>query len=263
MSNLKKIKINHHVSEGLAYRSNLPFPHCVIDGLWDSRLLQAIAKEFDEFNDWDGEKNFVGSVGKKYCGTLERLPEKTKALIQFCCSTEFLCFLESVTGEKSLIPDPYLEGGGMHSTTSPGFLRMHVDFNWHKKLALYRRLNVLIYLNQDWSEGWGGDLCLAKPEGASINITKNIYPELNRTVIFTTTSETYHGHPEHLSSPAGVSRKSIALYYYQSSNADPRAINIKRLGTDYRDTNMKQLGNSLSIRVLKNCLRRIQRTLAS
>jgi len=57
-----------------------------------------------------------------------------------------------------LIPDPYLEGGGMHCIGTGGFRKVHTDFNWHRKLRLHRRLNLLVYLNDDWNEEWGGDL---------------------------------------------------------------------------------------------------------
>ena len=39
-------------------------------------------------------------------------------------------------------------------------------------------------------------------------------PLWNRAVVFSTTDESYHGHPDPLTSPAGVFRNSIALYYY-------------------------------------------------
>jgi hypothetical protein len=37
--------------------------------------------------------------------------------------------------------------------------------------------------------------------------------------IFTTTNSSFHGHPEPLLCPEGVSRKSIALYYYSACEA--------------------------------------------
>ena len=64
----------------------------------------------------------------------------------------------------------------MHSIANPGFLKMHADFNWHKKLKLYRRLNVLIYLNKDWDPEWGGDFRLGTKERNRIRVAKSIYP---------------------------------------------------------------------------------------
>ena len=43
---------------------------------------------------------------------------------------------------------------------------------------------------------------------------KRIAPIFNRCVVFSTTSFAYHGHPDPLNCPEGVTRKSMALYYY-------------------------------------------------
>lgn len=118
----------------------------------------------------------------------------------------------------------------MHSTTKGGFLKMHADFNWHKKLKLFRRLNLLLYLNKDWKEEWGGNLELSTKD--IYNSNKSIIPIFNRMVIFTTDDKSFHGQPKELSCPEQTWRNSIALYYY--SRIKPR-LNFygKRVGTDY------------------------------
>ena len=49
---------------------------------------------------------------------------------------------------------------------------------------------------------------------------KKILPVYNRCVIFSTTDFAYHGHPEPLSCPDGMTRKSLALYYYTVSRPE-------------------------------------------
>src|SRR6266436_1022806 len=66
-----------------------------------------------------------------------------------------------------LIPDPYFGGGGLHQIEAGGFLKVHADFNVHPKLKLDRRLNMLVYLNKDWREEWGGHLELWSRDGAA------------------------------------------------------------------------------------------------
>ena len=73
-------------------------------------------------------------------------------------SFEMLLWLEAVTGIEGLIPDPYFGGGGLHQIEPGGFLKVHADFNVHPKLNLDRRLNMLIYLNRDWKDEYGGHL---------------------------------------------------------------------------------------------------------
>jgi hypothetical protein len=51
-----------------------------------------------------------------------------------------------------------------------------------------------------------------------------ILPIFNRCVVFSTTSTSFHGHPEPLACPEGETRKSIALYYYSKERpAEERA----------------------------------------
>jgi Rps23 Pro-64 3,4-dihydroxylase Tpa1-like proline 4-hydroxylase len=55
-----------------------------------------------------------------------------------------------------LIPDPYLFGGLLHATASSGKLAVHADFNKHFRFKLERRLNMLVFLNEGWTEENGG-----------------------------------------------------------------------------------------------------------
>jgi hypothetical protein len=91
-------------------------------------------------------------------------------------------------------------------------LKIHADFNKNKLTNLDRRLNVLVYLNKDWDEAWGGHFELWDKEMKGA--VKKILPLFNRMALFTTTDFSYHGHPEALKCPPGRSRKSLALYYY-------------------------------------------------
>ena len=59
-----------------------------------------------------------------------------------------------------MISDPYLSGGGYHEIKNSGFLKVHVDFTKHPYLNLDRRINLLLYLNTNWDNNWGGSLKL-------------------------------------------------------------------------------------------------------
>jgi hypothetical protein len=113
-------------------------------GFWDDEFLNRVRESVTSHTRWDGEKQFYGSVAKRWCSTWERLPRPVERMINFTNRPRFIKTLEKITGEQGLIPDPYLEGAGIHSTGQNGFLKIHADFNWHKRLQLYRRLNVLV-----------------------------------------------------------------------------------------------------------------------
>ena len=152
-----------------------------------------------------------------------------KNLIQL----NFLKFLESLTGIEGLISDPYYVGGGIHETKKGGFLKVHTDFNYHKKLKLDRRVNLLLYLNSDWKEEYGGHLELWDKD--MLSCKRKVLPVINRMAIFSTTDFSYHGHPEPLSCPDNRSRRSLALYYYTNGRPASELEFDKSTVTNYQE----------------------------
>lgn len=242
--------------QAAAYRHNLPFPHVALQGCWDGELLRRCRQDIQAFQNWDGEKDFFGSKKKRYCGNMEILPESVTSIISEASSPSFLTWLTELTGEPALIPDPYLEGGGIHQIARDGFLKVHADFNWNERLQLYRRLNLLLYLNDGWDENWGGALELWAKDMSSCH--KRIAPHSNTMVIFTTDDRSFHGHPRPLACPADMTRSSIALYYY--SPVRPASnFRARRHGTDYRPIagdNFERYDSALTTRI-RNRLRRL------
>ena len=127
-------------------------------------------------------------------------------------SYTFIHFLETLTGINGLIPDPHYQGGGLHQILPGGKLRIHADFNYHKTLELYRKVNVHFYLNRDWKLEYGGYLEFWNSDMTCC--VRSLSPKFNRLVVFNTDRHTYHGHPEPLACPEGITRKSLACYYY-------------------------------------------------
>ena len=140
------------------------------------------------------------------------MPPSYRQLIWELNSQRFLDFLTHVTGIEHLLPDPSLRGAGIHQIGRGGFLKVHTDFATHRDYGLDRRLNFLLYLNPEWPKAYGGDLQLW--DQALQGPPRRISPIANRCVVFSTTDTSLHGHPEPLSCPEGVYRKSLALYYY-------------------------------------------------
>ena len=142
----------------------------------------------------------------------------TRHLLAQLNSATFIDFLECLTGIEGLVPDPHFVGGGLHQIERGGHLKVHADFNRHPRTQLERRLNVLIYLNRGWKDEYGGafELWDADMTGCETKVM----PYFNRCVVFSTTSTSFHGHPEPLTCPEDTTRKSMALYYY---SADPSA----------------------------------------
>ena len=109
-------------------------------------------------------------------------------------------------------------GGGIHRIKRGGFLKIHSDTNFHPDFNLDRRLNLLLYLNKNWNDKYGGELELWDKKMKKC--VKKIAPLFNRAVIFSTDDNSYHGHPDPLNCPENVVRQSLALYYYSHGRSD-------------------------------------------
>ena len=206
------------LGEGLSaeYCFAEPFPHIVIDDFLPQEFIDKILNNFpiEKLDD-----DVIFEIG--YAGLHKRQvsPANCNGFIRevfgFFNSATFVHYLESLTTIPSLIPDPHFVGGGFHETSKGGKLGIHADFRINEALHLNRRINVIIYLNKEWKEEWGGKLELWDTKMK--NVVHSIAPLFNRCVIFNTDADSFHGHPDPLLTPENVKRKSLALYYYTAS----------------------------------------------
>jgi hypothetical protein len=180
-----------------------PFRHFVKDDFWDPALLRGVVSEFPERNDkrW---KTYFNDMEGKLEGGSAMWGSHTNALL---AEMEALAPVLSTLFD---IPKLKMEtvGGGYHNIPPGGKLGVHADFNRSPSSRLYRRLNMLVYLNEDWTEKDGGFLELWD----SNECVKRVLPTFNRMVVFETSSTSFHGHPVPLPGPR--SRKSIAAYFF-------------------------------------------------
>jgi len=202
------------------YNGAEPFPHIAIDDFLPRPLAEACVAEFARSRNEDQRVFNRDQERLKRQYKPDELSPRVRALFYSFNSRPFLKLIENITGIEGLIPDPYFMGGGLHEIDNGGHLSMHADFNYHKPLHLERRINALIYLNEDWQDAYGGQLELW--DRGMTQCVQSYVPVFNRCVIFNTTSDSNHGNPHPVNHPAGVSRKSIALYYYTATWSDER-----------------------------------------
>lgn len=199
------------------YKNNKPFPNIYFDDFLPAEAAEAALREFPQPREISWSKFSNTNEKKLAFDVAERLPAPLRDVLYFMNSRPMLEFLEALTGIEGVIADPYYFGGGLHQIKPGGKLAIHADFNRHTKLKLDRRINVLIYLNKDWNEGYGGHFELWNRD--MTRAEQRILPIFNRCAIFSTTSFSYHGHPNPLTCPRDRTRKSLATYYY--SNGRP------------------------------------------
>ena len=205
-----------HDREALRRRfvSAEPFPFIKIDEFLDPAFAHQVSGAYPSFE-------VASAQGKSFSAVNERrkvqvteaslFPEPVARLNNLLASPEFLSDLSYVTDIPGLVADEQLSGGGMHLTGPGGRLDVHVDFNFIQDRKLHRRLNLLIYLNNDWDNSWGGHLQLWNKDVTRCE--QAFAPKLNRCVIFQTSEISFHGVTP-ITAAAPYPRISFATYYY-------------------------------------------------
>jgi hypothetical protein len=195
-----------------------PFRHVVVDGFLDGGYAQRLLDQFPPFASGNA-RNEDGVVGNKaVVERIRRLGDAYVALDDTVRSRAFLDWLGTVTGIADLKYDPYWFGGGTHENRDGQDLDPHVDFNRHPVERWHRRLNLIVYLNPEWDDAWGGSLELHSDPRADDNHIERITPLFNRCVVFETTESSWHGFARIATPPGrGITRRSIALYFYTTT----------------------------------------------
>jgi hypothetical protein len=188
-----------------AYPTARPFPHAVLDNVFDDSVLTAAVAEFPGPDDpaWktyaeaheQGKQEITAVHNYEQCsGILSRLVHPT-----------FVASLEALSGIRGLVPDVW--GAGMHQSAWGAHLDLHADFTRNPQTGLYRRLNVLLFLNPEYHTECGGQLVLGVgPDQIAID------PTWGRLVVFSTSPTSWHGHPDRWQSL--MPRRSLAMYFY-------------------------------------------------
>ena len=207
-------------SERANYLNSKPFPSIIFKNFFKDEYLSKILADFPDLRNIKKTQEYNNKNEIKFTNNKkENIPSSIQNFIKFLNSEPFVSFLQKLTSIKEkLVSDQNLDGGGLHEIKNGGKLKIHTDFHLHPSLGLDRRINVLIYLNKNWKNSYGGHLELWDVEMK--NCVQKITPEFNTMVIFSTTDFSNHGHPDPLNCPSNISRKSIALYYF--SNGRPK-----------------------------------------
>jgi hypothetical protein len=199
------------------YRENHPCPHLLLNDFLAPATALAMAHEFPQptSDAWTQYKH----ANENKLGMPKRglFPPTLGSVTDELNSPEFVSWVSQLTGIPNLIADPMLEGGGLHQSGPGGYLNVHTDFSMHHFHPHWRRrVNLILYLNPDWQQPWGGaiELWEKSSAGKMTRCAVKYPPLLNHALIFTTDERSLHGFPDPLTCPQGQSRKSLALYYY-------------------------------------------------
>ncbi len=199
------------------WSSKTPFRYVIIDDFLPSDYVEEILASYPE-PDIEGWDSTTYIHQKKKLTQRFGFPGPISRFFSLTATREFRELISEICGIPNLIEDPELIGGGLHQILRGGFLDVHVDYNFHPRTKLHRRLNLLLYLNRDWKAEYEG--CLELWDLEANRQLERIAPILNRGVIFETNEISYHGHPQPLNAPYHITRKSLAIYYYTKERED-------------------------------------------
>jgi Rps23 Pro-64 3,4-dihydroxylase Tpa1-like proline 4-hydroxylase len=229
------------------YKDNKPFPHIVFDNFLPELIAETISNEYPQVKNPNIAFKFHNhqNVSRFFLEDTRQFSNNLKLFSAAISSRSFLLFLETLTGTKALISDPYFMGGGAMMTGNGGFLNVHVDFNWHQKIQAWRRCNALFYLTKNWRSEYCGNLELWSTDGKTK--IKEIEPLFNRVVIFDTTSKSFHGQPSKINTPKDVFRNVFSAFYYateKNEKIDSSPHFTKYNVTDERNNNVASFKTS-------------------
>lgn len=200
------------------FNTNTPVRWVDLPNILDSDFVLKMKEELDyEYrNNYDKNKVFTRAGSNMFEVLNNHKLKYARELINYCHSSEFLNWLESVTGYSGLICDHHLIGAGYMRCGVGDSLKIHTDFNWNDKLRLHRAINVIFYLNPEWDESWNGDLQLwSKDRTTKIH---SIFPSNGNMLIWEYDSLGFHGHPNPLNCPDGYFRDGFRFFYYISNS---------------------------------------------
>mgnify|MGYP000626704851 CR=1 FL=1 len=220
-----------------------PFPHIVIDNFLDDDALRSLLRNYPKIEDkswW----HYENPLEMKYAfNNVDELSSEFKTFFEEANSPDVVEQMSSLADLKGVIPDLTLRGGGLHQIAPGGKLDVHEDFNVNIDMHARRVLNMIVYLNDEWQESYGGHLQLWDAEMKSC--VKSVLPVFNRAVIFRTDKKSNHGHPDPLTCPVGMTRRSLATYYYiPMSNVETyeyTSTQFKKRPSDPEDQEVEEL----------------------
>ena len=226
-----------------SFKKRKPFPHIIIDNLFNDDFLSQIEEEYPLLEDLEWWKYNNHFEKKLAYNDVKNTSKTIQSYFNLVNSWEFIKKLEQLTNIPNLIADPALHGGGLHRIERGGKLDIHADFNYHKITGWLRRLNMITFLNKDWDESFGGCTEFWN-EDMSECVTK-VLPLFNRTIIFEVGDKAWHGHPDPLTCPQDTARRSLATYYYTFHDHDLNDIEYR--STDYQQRPQDQTTKEIEL----------------
>jgi Rps23 Pro-64 3,4-dihydroxylase Tpa1-like proline 4-hydroxylase len=212
---------------------NTPFNYIIIDNFLNdnfyNEIIKTLPNKIDE-NFWE----YSNPIEVKYVlDKKEKYSEKLNILIKELSKDYFIDKLKRIFLIDNIEADETLHGSGLHYHPKYGRLNMHLDYEKHPILEnKQRKLNIIIYLNNEWEKDWEGATELWNNDMS--NCVVKCYPSKNKAIIFETSELSWHGVPEKIMCPENIYRKTFALYYITPLKNKPEKNKLGSNNDGYR-----------------------------
>jgi Rps23 Pro-64 3,4-dihydroxylase Tpa1-like proline 4-hydroxylase len=205
-----------------------PYPHIVLRDLLVPGIIEQLERGVPspDAPGWTHYEHF--NERKQVLSKRQELPESFLRAFDELKSERFVALLSKLTGVEGLFADPeFAAGDGLSLCGRGGFLNLHTDFTVHPRHPTWRRrVNLILFLNRDWDEAWGGHTDVWDRDMQ--RLVTRAAPVANSCLIFNTDTSTWHGHPNPITCPENRARLTMAFWYFAD---EPNAV---RVSTQYR-----------------------------
>jgi hypothetical protein len=187
-----------------------PCKHILLDDFFTEEVANELYENFPSFESLKVVRKSLNENKREDYHFEKWHPTFTKVRDTFT-SPEMGDFMSKISGIEGLFTNTDSLGQGIHQGGVGSFLDVHIDVNVNVGKKLWRRINLLIYLNKNWKPEYGGDVELWNKEMTECVVK---YPPMfNKAVIFLTDENSPHGYSK-LNIPEGESRKSYYAYFF-------------------------------------------------
>ncbi|MGB0175667.1 MAG: 2OG-Fe(II) oxygenase [Owenweeksia sp.] len=192
------------------FETAIPCRHLALDNFLDQEIADKLYASFPNIDSLNVKRKSLNE-NKAEDYHFERWDPAFSKVREVVSSPEFCQWMVDVTGIEDLRTTRDSLGSGVHQGANGSYVDVHVDVNMNPEAGLWRRINLLIYLNKEWKDEYGGHLELWDKEMKTMH--QRIAPSHNRAVIFYTDDNSPHGYSK-INVPEGETRKSFYTYYY-------------------------------------------------
>jgi Rps23 Pro-64 3,4-dihydroxylase Tpa1-like proline 4-hydroxylase len=216
------LKEKYAAALNASYTNAQPCKYLVMENFFTEEIANDLFENFPSIQDLNVKRKSLNE-DKSEDYHFERWHPSFAKIREAVSSEEWYAQLSRITGIEGLHTTTDALGSGVHQGKNGSYVDIHIDVNMNPKLGLWRRINLLVYLNKNWKPEYGGDLELWNKEMTECVV--KVPPTFNTAVIFYTDDNSPHGYRK-INIPEGESRKSFYTYFYTKPGE----------GVSYRDS---------------------------